>query len=83
VIKEEMSKAEATFLIKKTYKPRLTLPILMTIIGMVLFGGIFMDLSDGNYFRMGILVVLFGLSMLVMGLAGPRIILECFNIRKK
>ena len=37
-----MSKEEAASLIKKTYKPGLTLPILMTLIGMVLFWGIFM-----------------------------------------
>lgn len=65
--KGSFSSEEALLLIKKSYKPGLVLPILMSLIGMTLYWGLWMDLVDANYSRIGMFAVLSGVLMFLVG----------------
>lgn len=66
-MEKKFTSEKALTLIKETYKPSLTNRILMTVIGFAMFGGVWMDIADGNYSRIGILSSLTSLVMLVVG----------------
>lgn len=54
-------------IIKKTYKPGISIPILMSFIGLVMYWGIWMDISDSNYNRIILLVTITALVMIIIG----------------
>lgn len=66
-MEKKFSTEEALSLIKETYKPGLTLPILQTFIGIAVYGGVLMAVADGDYDSIGILSGLTALAMMVAG----------------
>ncbi|WP_413381807.1 hypothetical protein [Alkalihalobacillus sp. 1P02AB] len=80
---QKLNTEEALRLLKKTYKPGVTLPILMTFIGIGVYGGLWMDIIDGYYNRIGLFSAIIAPLMIVIGGIWTAFIFRMFQYKKE
>ncbi|KGA98363.1 hypothetical protein AJ85_04145 [Alkalihalobacillus alcalophilus ATCC 27647 = CGMCC 1.3604] len=80
---KKLNREEALSLLQRTYKPGVTLPILMTLIGIAVYGGLWLDIKDGHYNRIGLFSAVIAPLMIVIGSIWTAFIFRMFQYKKE